>query len=120
MNAPSDTGAPGARSARIGTMASLAEGIPRRVDVDGTPVCVVRIGDRVHAIGDVCTHQDVSLSEGEVDADECTVECAKHGSAFALETGAPRTLPATVPVAVHRVAIEGDEVVVHLAEEQSR
>lgn len=99
---------------RVAALSSLVEGVPQRVEVEGTPVCVVRVGDRVHAIGDVCTHQDVSLSEGEVDLDTCEVECAKHGSAFSLETGVPRTLPATRPVAVHRVLLDGDDVVVHL------
>ncbi|PJI37186.1 hypothetical protein CTI14_66795, partial [Methylobacterium radiotolerans] len=33
----------------------------------------------IHAIGDTCTHGDISLSEGFVEGD--TVECWAHGSA---------------------------------------
>ena len=44
----------------------LAPGTARKVDLDGTPVAVVRIGDQVYAIGDTCSHGAVSLSEGEV------------------------------------------------------
>jgi 3-phenylpropionate/trans-cinnamate dioxygenase ferredoxin subunit len=98
----------------IGPLDALADGAAQRFDLDGTPVCVVRLGDQVHAIGDVCTHQDISLSEGDVDAAECTVECWKHGSAFSLETGEPLTLPATKPVPVYPVTVDGDGVVVHL------
>jgi 3-phenylpropionate/trans-cinnamate dioxygenase ferredoxin subunit len=100
----------------LGPIDALADGAAQRFDLDGTPVCVVRIGDRVHAIGDVCTHQDISLSEGEVEAEDCTVECWKHGSAFSLETGEPITLPATKPVPVYAVTIDGGDVRVHVPE----
>ena len=70
----------------------------RRVVVDGVAVAVVRIDDDVYAIGDVCSHANVSLSEGEVWCDEREIECPKHGSTFSLETGEPVTLPATQPV----------------------
>ena len=56
-------------------------------------IALVRLGDDVYAIGDRCSHQDISLSEGDVLADECTLECWKHGSAFSLETGEPTSLP---------------------------
>jgi 3-phenylpropionate/trans-cinnamate dioxygenase ferredoxin subunit len=101
----------------IGPIADLDDGAARRFDLAGTPVCVVRIGDRVHAIGDVCTHQDISLSEGEVEVGDCTIECWKHGSAFSLETGAPLTLPATRPVPVYPVTVDDDEVTVHIPAE---
>ena len=83
----------------------LAPGSATRFEVDGAAVAVVRIGDDVYAIGDVCSHGEVSLSEGEVLCDEKELECWKHGSAFSLETGEPQTLPAirAVPVFVARV-----------------
>ena len=81
--------------------AELTPGGASRFDVDGRPVAVVRIGDDVYAIGDTCTHGEVSLSEGEVWCDELELECWKHGSTFSLLTGEPQTLPATVPVPVY-------------------
>ena len=76
---------------------------------------LVRIGDDVYAIGDRCSHADVSLSEGEVLCDEREIECWKHGSSFSLATGEPQTLPATQPVPVYSAHIEGDQVVVEVA-----
>ncbi|MEO6821084.1 MAG: non-heme iron oxygenase ferredoxin subunit [Candidatus Nanopelagicales bacterium] len=77
------------------------------VKVDGLPVAVVRAGDgNVYAIEDICSHAEVSLSEGEVDG--CTLECWLHGSRFDLRNGEPTGLPATEPVAVYPVRIEGD------------
>jgi 3-phenylpropionate/trans-cinnamate dioxygenase ferredoxin subunit len=72
-----------------------------RFDVDGRAVAVVRIGDDVYAIGDTCSHANVSLSEGELWCDSKEIECWKHGSTFSLLTGEPQTLPATQPVPVY-------------------
>jgi 3-phenylpropionate/trans-cinnamate dioxygenase ferredoxin subunit len=59
---------------------------PVRVVLDGVPVALVRLDDdSVHAVGDTCTHADVSLAEGDVDG--CTIECWLHGSTFDLRTG---------------------------------
>jgi len=79
----------------------LAPNSAKRFDVGGRAVAIVRIGDDVYAIGDTCTHADVSLSEGEVFCDTKEIECWKHGSTFSLETGEPQTLPATQPVPVY-------------------
>ncbi len=74
----------------------LAEAAPVRVELDGVPVCLVRIGESVRALHDVCSHQRWSLSDGEVSGGG--VECSLHGSTFDLVTGAPSSLPATKPV----------------------
>ncbi|MBK5238729.1 MAG: non-heme iron oxygenase ferredoxin subunit, partial [Actinomycetales bacterium] len=61
----------------------------------------------IHAIGDTCTHGDISLAEGFVEDD--TLECWAHGSKFELRTGKPLTLPAYEPVPVFTVEIiDGD------------
>jgi len=93
-------------------LADLAEGEARLVELDGVPVCLVRSEGDVHAINDVCSHADVSLAEGEVDG--LTIECWLHGSRFDLVTGHPTGLPATRPVPVYPVKIEGDDVFVSL------
>jgi len=98
-------------------LSELSEGAALRVVLDGRPVALVRFGDEVHAIDDTCSHAEVSLAEGEVDADECALECWKHGSLFDLRTGEALTLPAIKPVAVHTVAIDGDDVFVTLADD---
>ena len=62
----------------------------------------------IHAIGDTCTHGDISLSEGFVEDD--TLECWAHGSKFSLTTGKPLTLPAYEPVPVYAVEIRDGDV----------
>jgi len=99
---------------RLCALDDLIDGGVRRFDVDGHAVAVVRLGDDVFALGDRCTHQDVSLSEGEVDEDECTLECPKHGAAFRLDSGEPTCLPATQPVPVYEVAVVDGDVMVEV------
>jgi len=92
----------------------IEDGSARRFVIDGIPVAVVRIGDDVYAIGDVCSHANVSLSGGEVWCDEREIECPKHGSTFSLETGEPSTLPATQPVPVFDASVVDGQVVVEI------
>jgi 3-phenylpropionate/trans-cinnamate dioxygenase ferredoxin component len=95
----------------------LESGCARRFEADGHQIALVRIEDDFYAIGDTCSHEDYSLSEGEVLVEECEIECWKHGSMFDLRTGEPRSLPATKPVPVYQVEVEADDVIVELPEE---
>jgi 3-phenylpropionate/trans-cinnamate dioxygenase ferredoxin subunit len=88
----------------------VTDGGALRVVIDGVPVAVVRSGGEVYAIMDVCSHANVALSEGEIE--DQTIECWLHGSRFDLVTGKPTGLPATVPVPVYPVKIDGDDILV--------
>ena len=97
---------------RVCSVKDVEAGSAKRFDVDGQRLCVVRIGDDFYAIDDTCSHADYSLSEGDVWEDEREIECPKHGSTFSLVTGEAQTLPATQPVAVYAVRVDGDDVLV--------
>jgi 3-phenylpropionate/trans-cinnamate dioxygenase ferredoxin subunit len=84
------------------------------VEIDDTPVAVIRIGDEVYALRDVCSHAEVALTEGDVY--DHTIECWLHGSCFDVRTGKPTNPPATAPVPTYPVKIEGDDVYVSLKE----
>jgi 3-phenylpropionate/trans-cinnamate dioxygenase ferredoxin subunit len=100
---------------RVCALAELADGEARRVEIgDDDVVALVRIGDDVYAIGDRCSHADVSLSGGEVDERACTLECPKHGSEFDLRTGVPRSLPALRPVPTYDVTVVDGDVFVEI------
>jgi 3-phenylpropionate/trans-cinnamate dioxygenase ferredoxin component len=99
---------------RLCSRDELEPGTARRFDVEEHRIAVVRIGDDFYAIGDRCSHADFSLSEGDVWPDELELECPKHGSTFSLTTGEPQTLPATRPVPVYEIQVDGDDVSVVL------
>lgn len=84
----------------------VPEGGSLRVLVGDRPVAVAKYEGAIYAILDICSHADVPLSEGEVS--DCAIECWLHGSQFDLRTGVPLSLPATVPVPVFAVEVEGE------------
>ena len=99
---------------RLCATADVPAGAARRFDVGEHRIAVIRVDDSFYALGDRCSHADYSLSEGEVFAEDLEIECWKHGSTFSLETGEPLCLPATQPVPVYEVEVEGDDVMVVL------
>ena len=99
---------------RLCALDDLGDGEAKRFDVDGRVLAVVRIADDVYVIGDRCSHGDYSLSEGDVEADDCTIECPKHGSLFDLRTGDALTLPAVKPVPKYEASVVDGDVVVEL------
>ena len=104
---------------RVAAVDDIESGQAKQVTVDDTKIAVVRIDDTFHAIGDQCSHANYSLSEGEIDCDESTLECWKHGAQFSLLDGEPQTLPATAPVPVYDVEVAAGEVFVSLPGDDS-
>ena len=95
----------------VGTLDSIAPGSAKKVIIDDLPIAVVRESNgEIHALGDRCSHGDISLSDGFVEDD--TIECWAHGSKFGLTDGSPRNFPAFEPVPVYVVEIDGSDVYV--------
>lgn len=99
---------------RVGAFGEFPDGGVVRRDVGGHRIAIARIGDQLFAVGDRCTHAEASLSEGDVDAGACSIECPRHGASFSLETGAALTLPATKPVPVYAVRVADGDVMVEV------
>jgi nitrite reductase/ring-hydroxylating ferredoxin subunit/uncharacterized membrane protein len=73
-----DTGA-------VGDLATLPEGTPTKMKAGINDLVVVRVGDTVHAMHNVCAHAGGPLDQGPV-VDGC-VQCPWHGSRFRLADG---------------------------------
>jgi 3-phenylpropionate/trans-cinnamate dioxygenase ferredoxin subunit len=69
-------------------------------------------GEDIYAIGDVCTHEEAYLTDGEFEPEELEVECPLHGSRFNVQTGEVRILPAIKPEPTFPVKVEGDVIYV--------
>jgi 3-phenylpropionate/trans-cinnamate dioxygenase ferredoxin subunit len=100
---------------RVASLDELPPGGKLAVQIEGTPVLVLRVDDQIYAIHNICSHAHALLSEGEFDPDEETVECPLHGSLFSIRTGVPRTFPAFEPVATYKAYAEGDAVFVEFS-----
>lgn len=93
-------------------LSSLIEGKPVRLEKNGHSICVAKVDGKVMALDDTCTHADASLSEGEII--DGAIECWLHGAQFDLSTGEALTPPATTPVRIYPVKVDGDAVTVEL------
>ncbi len=99
---------------RLGPSSEVSEGAGKLFEVEGKKLAVFRLEGRLYCIDDTCTHEEESLSEGELVPEECAVECPRHGSLFNLETGEALTLPATVPVRAYPVEERDGEIYVRV------
>ncbi len=89
---------------------TLVEGKPVAIEVDGTPVCVVKVADEIFAVADTCTHSEASLAEGEVTGSK--IECWLHGAEFDLKTGKALTPPATEALKTFNVKRNGNQLTI--------
>jgi 3-phenylpropionate/trans-cinnamate dioxygenase ferredoxin subunit len=99
---------------RVCGLAEVPENGALRVELADVDVAVVRYEGEVYAIQDLCSHAEVPLSQGDVETlgGAPTIECWLHGSCFDLRTGEPTNLPATEPVDVYPVRVDGEDVLV--------
>ena len=92
------------------TLSELPPGATRIIEWEDLEIGVFNCNGELFAVEDRCSHDDGPLAEGELDPENCTVECPRHGSLFDLRTGKPKTLPAYVPVDTFPVVVEDDVI----------
>jgi 3-phenylpropionate/trans-cinnamate dioxygenase ferredoxin subunit len=91
-------------------VADVAPGTSVRVDIEGTPVCIVNLGGEFHAIHDTCTHALEGLAGGHIE--DGTIECPRHGAFFDIASGRAVTPPATLPLPTFGCEVRDGRVVV--------
>jgi len=87
----------------LGALDEFVSGEARQFKAAGRVLVVVRIEDDLYVLDDRCSHEDFSLALGEVDVEQCEIECARHGAMFNLKDGQPVSFPATTAVARYDV-----------------
>jgi 3-phenylpropionate/trans-cinnamate dioxygenase ferredoxin subunit len=96
----------------VALVSELVEGrLAQRILTTGEAVCLVRHEGRISALSDICTHQHFSMSQGDLLHDG-TIQCAWHGARYDCQTGEVKQIPATSPLPVYEVRIEGDQIFV--------
>ncbi len=98
----------------ICSLEELSSNNTQVVQIEGNSVLVLQLGEEYFAVESICSHAEVSLEDGEVDKNDCTIECPKHGSLFSLKNGEALTLPATRPLKTWPLSIDGENVVIEL------
>lgn len=97
---------------KVGEAGEIAEGDVNSYAVSERVVAVANVGGRLHAFDDICSHQQCSLSEGDLDG--TMIECPCHASQFDITTGDVLEGPAPDPIEVFEAREEGGELQVSL------
>jgi 3-phenylpropionate/trans-cinnamate dioxygenase ferredoxin subunit len=97
---------------RVANTGEIPVGTGKYIDVDGEPIAVFHVDDHFYATRDICTHEEASLSEGDLEGE--LVECPLHGARFNVRTGEVKSLPAVVRLKTYPVRVVGDAVEVEV------
>ena len=95
---------------KVATVGECPVGMLKGVTADGTSVVLANVEGTICALEDLCSHEDLPLSDGELEGNE--VICLYHGARFDACTGARKTLPAIRPVQSFPVEIRDGEIYV--------
>lgn len=98
----------------VAKLGDLAENDLKGVIVDGVAIVLINRDGAIYALEDCCSHEEFPLSAGDLVG--CEIACSLHGARFDIETGAPRALPAVLPVRTFEVRVEDDDIKVNLTE----
>jgi 3-phenylpropionate/trans-cinnamate dioxygenase ferredoxin subunit len=98
----------------VANVAEIPDPGKKLVEVDERLVVVIHQAGQFYAIDDVCTHDGGPLGEGELDG--FSIICPRHGARFDVRDGRALSMPATKATASHQVRIDGDQVLVKLAD----
>lgn len=92
----------------VAKVSELAQGERIFIEVDNKQIVIFNIADQYYAIGDVCTHDNGPLGDGELDG--CLVICPRHGARFDVRTGKAVRLPAVRPTPTYPVKVTGNAI----------
>jgi 3-phenylpropionate/trans-cinnamate dioxygenase ferredoxin subunit len=101
---------------KVATLNEVPDGSVLGVEAEGKRVCLANAEGEVYAFADNCSHRDFPLSNGELDADDCSITCEWHGARFDIRTGKPLCLPAISPIRVYACRVEEGEIFVDVAQ----
>ena len=98
----------------VAKIADVPESGKLVVEVDDRYLLIIRAGGHYYCLDDVCTHDGGELGDGELDG--FCITCPRHGAQFDIRDGRAVTMPATEPTGSHSVRVDGDTILVKLAE----
>lgn len=93
---------------KVAKVNDLDDGDRLFVEIDDLDIVVFKIAGDFFAIGDVCSHDDGPLGDGEVE--EFNVICPRHGARFDLRSGQVTSLPAVADIPAFPVQVSGNDI----------
>jgi nitrite reductase/ring-hydroxylating ferredoxin subunit len=97
---------------RVASLAEVQAGQLKLVELDGTRIVLARVGDRVYACGDTCSHQGGPLSEGRLSGSR--LACPWHGWMYDVRTGQCLFPGRGAGVPSYPVQVDADQILLEL------
>lgn len=95
--------------------ADLPNGERLFIEIDGKPIVVFNIAGQYFAIGDVCTHDEGPLGDGELEGHH--IVCPRHGAEFDVRNGKAMLMPAVVDIPAYPVKVVDENILVGIPKE---
>ena len=73
------------------------------VELGGKSIVLFNLAGNLFAIGDVCSHDNGPVGDGEIEENE--IICPRHGARFDICTGKASSLPALVDIPAYPVRV---------------
>ena len=99
----------------IAPASELPNGERLFVEVEGISLVVFNIADQFFAIGDICSHDDGPVGEGDLEG--YNIVCPRHGGEFDVRTGQAVQMPAVVDIPAYPVKIVDGMILVGIPRE---
>ena len=99
----------------IAPASELPNGERLFVEVEGKPIVIFNIAEQFFAIGDICTHDDGPLGDGDLEG--FNIVCPRHGGEFDVQTGKATQMPAVVDIPAYPVKVMDGMIQVGLPKE---
>jgi 3-phenylpropionate/trans-cinnamate dioxygenase ferredoxin subunit len=100
----------GVEFVEIAPASELPSGERLFVEIADRPIVIFNIAGQLYAIGDVCTHDDGPLGEGELEG--FNIVCPRHGAEFDVRTGKVMQMPAVVDIPAYPVKVEDGNILI--------
>ena len=97
---------------KIGKVGDVPAGTAKVYEVADRAIAVCNVDGELYAIDDVCTHDEGSLDQGELEGHE--IECPRHGARFDVRSGEVTALPAVLPIDTFNVRVQGEDIEIEL------
>jgi 3-phenylpropionate/trans-cinnamate dioxygenase ferredoxin subunit len=90
----------------------LVEGDRLFISIDELQIVLFNLGGEIYAIGDICSHDDGPLGDG--DQENYEIICPRHGARFDIRTGKALSIPAVVDIPAYPIRVVADRIEVGL------
>lgn len=87
----------------IAPVSELPNGERLFIEVEGREIVIFNIAEQLFAIGDICTHDDGPLGDGDLEG--YNIVCPRHGAEFDVRTGKVMQMPAVVDIPAYPVKV---------------